>query len=428
MPQKKTICSRITCTNNAGIWIIVLHRGVFTQCFFLKTNAGVDFSPNLVIPLTIGYCNMNQTELKLRERVKELNCLYELSRTAWKAGNDLNMLVEKTLEILPNAMQYPSMAEVSIIINDQEFSTPKFHKSKFFIESPLVLSRKKYGTIKIGYRTPAKKTSPRLLFLKEEKNLLNIVARQLALFIKRAATEEEKQKLQLQLQHVERLAFVGELSAGIAHELNEPLGRILGFAQLIKKTGNLNDQQRTDIERIIKASLYTREIIKKLMIFSRQMPRQITRVNLNDIVRNILYFIDVRFQSRGTKIIQQLDENLPTIMADEVQMSQVLVNLITNAVHAMPKGGTVTVRTAAKGDYVSLVVKDNGTGMPPEVKAKIFEPFFTTKPAGRGTGLGLSVVQGIVDAHKGKINVTSTPGKGSKFEIVLPTKQNQVVK
>src|SRR5690606_10258347 len=98
------------------------------------------------------------------------------------------------------------------------------------------------------------------------------VAHEFALIVKHATAEEEKQKLQLQLQHVERLAFVGELTAGIAHELNEPLGRILGFAQLIKKTGGLNDQQNEDIERIIKASLYTREIIKKLMIFSRQMP------------------------------------------------------------------------------------------------------------------------------------------------------------
>src|SRR5690606_25515864 len=103
-----------------------------------------------------------------------------------------------------------------------------------------------------------------------------------------------------------------------------------------KKTGGLSDQQNEDIERIVKASLYTREIIKKLMIFSRQMPRQITPVNLNEIVGNILYFIDVRFISRQVKIIHRLDDNLPLIQADQVQMSQVLVNLMTNAIHAMP--------------------------------------------------------------------------------------------
>ena len=227
----------------------------------------------------------------------------------------------------------------------------------------------------------------------------------------------------MQLQHSKRLAFVGELSAGIAHELNEPLGRILGFAQLIKKNGGLSEQQEIDIDRIVKASLYTREIIKKLMIFSRQMPRQINPVNLNTIVTNILYFIDVRFQSRGITIVQHLDPDLPLIQADPVQMSQVLVNLITNAIHAMTHGGKVDVRTSRKDKQVSLVVKDTGSGMTSDIRKKIFEPFFTTKPIGQGTGLGLSVVQGIIEDHKGKIIVNSVPGKGSKFEILLPQKQ-----
>jgi signal transduction histidine kinase len=235
--------------------------------------------------------------------------------------------------------------------------------------------------------------------------------------------EADKEKLQIQLQHVERLAFVGELSAGIAHELNEPLGRILGFAQLIKKAGSLSEQQGEDVERIIKASLYTREIIKKLMIFSRQMPQQIISLNINQIVENILYFIDVRFQSRGIKIVKQLEEHLSPIQADEVQMSQVLVNLITNAVHAMPTGGEVVIATRNKKNQISITVKDTGTGMTKEIKEKIFEPFFTTKPVGQGTGLGLSVVEGIINSHQGKISVSSVPGKGTKFEILLPNVQ-----
>jgi signal transduction histidine kinase len=161
------------------------------------------------------------------------------------------------------------------------------------------------------------------------------------------------------------------------------------------------------------------------MIFSRQMPQQITKVNLNNIVDNILYFIDVRFQSRGVRITKNLSPTLPTILADEVQMSQVLVNLITNAVFAMPNGGDITVSTKVKGDAVLLIVKDTGTGMTPEIKKKIFEPFFTTKPVGQGTGLGLSVVQGIIDSHQGKISVTTAVNKGTRFEIVLPIKQDK---
>jgi two-component system NtrC family sensor kinase len=368
---------------------------------------------------------MNSSDFKLRERVKELNCLYKLSKVAWEEKNNLTAIVSRTLEILPHAMQHPGIAEASITINSHNYSTQNFSGSKLIIESGLTFGKKKYGILKVGYRVARSKNLGKVSFLPEEKRLLKTVARELSLVMQRATIEEEKQKLQIQLQHVERLAFVGELSAGIAHELNEPLGRVLGFAQLIRKAGSLNEQQSEDLERIIKASLYSREIIKKLMIFSRQMPQQITKVNLNDIVRNILYFIDVRFQSRGIEMIQQLDPSLPVIYADEVQLSQVLVNLITNAVHAMPSGGQISVITARKGKQVSLIVKDTGTGMAPEVKNKIFEPFFTTKPPGQGTGLGLAVVQGIIDSHSGKIVVNTSLNKGSKFEIQLPLRQDK---
>jgi signal transduction histidine kinase len=362
---------------------------------------------------------MKDAHNKLKERVKELNCLYEISKVALEANNDVYALVAKTLQILPAAMQYPELAETAIQISASKFSTSRFDKCKLIIQAKLNIDKKSGGSIKIGYRN-AVRGATKLSFLPEERNLLKTLARELSLFIKKVSVEEEKEKLQVQYQHVERLAFVGELSAGIAHELNEPLAKILGFAQLIKKAGSLNDQQTEDIERIVKASLYTREIIKKLMIFSRQMPPQITKVNLNDIVGNIIYFIDVRFHSRGIKLTTKLDKRLPAINGDEVQMSQVLVNLITNSVHAMPNGGQIIVATKRKGKFVSLLVSDTGRGMTPSVKQKIFEPFFTTKSVGEGTGLGLAVVKGIIDSHHGKISVNSTPGVGTKFEILLP--------
>lgn len=380
----------------------------------------------MLIPLFLHFpIPMNSSDFELKERVKELNCLYALSKVAFEANNNIQTIISKTLEILPGAMQHPNLAEASISVGSDEHSTKKFNSCKLFIESDLLINTKKYGKVKIGYRPPVGRSTRKISFLQEEKSLLKTVARELSLVLKRISVEEEKEKLQIQLQHVERLAFVGELSAGIAHELNEPLGRVLGFAQLIKKAGSLNEQQSEDLERIIKASLYSREIIKKLMIFSRQMPQQITKVNLNTIVNNILYFIDVRFQSRGITITKQLDSSLPEIYADEVQMSQVLVNLITNAVYAMPKGGEITVTTKKKQNGISLIVKDTGTGMTNDVKSKIFEPFFTTKPVGQGTGLGLSVVQGIIDSHQGKITVATAVNQGSKFEIQLPLKQGK---
>jgi two-component system, NtrC family, sensor kinase len=365
---------------------------------------------------------MQATEFQLQERVKELECLYELSRIALEDENNLEAILSKTILIMPKAMQHPKFAESRIVIGKEVHATPNFNKSVHRLSSALMLGKNIRGKVEVGYRTKMKgsKKGP---FLPEEKKLIKAVASELSLLIKRIVTEGEKQKLQNQLKQLERLAFVGELSAGIAHELNEPLGRILGFAQLIKKAGGLNGQQEEDIERIVKASLYTREIIKKLMIFSRQMPQQITQVNLNDVVSNTLYFVDVRFQTQRIKLISNLDPTLPSIQADAVQMSQVLVNLTTNATHAMPTGGQLTIITKKKRGGVSLIVKDTGQGMTNEVKRKLFEPFFTTKPVGQGTGLGLSVVQGIVTAHNGKITVTSSPGKGAKFELILPLKQ-----
>lgn len=364
------------------------------------------------------------SDIKLRERVKELRCLYEIFQIAWEEPNNIPNILTKTLTVLANAMQYPEHARVSIDCGKEYYATHDFTKSMRTLSSPIGVDKKNYGTLRIGYKASFVKAHAQPAFLPEEKRLVKTLARHLALYIKRAYIEGERKTLQMQLQHAERLAFIGQLSAGIAHELNEPLGRILGFAQLVKKGGELNPQQSQDIERIIKASLYTREIIKKLMIFSRQMPQQITSVNLNNTVTNILYFIDIRFRSKRIKIVERLEPGLPSIQADEVQMSQVLVNLITNAIHALSNEGQITVSTKRKGNKVSLAVKDTGTGMSAELKKHIFDPFFTTKPVGEGTGLGLSVVHGIVESHNGTIKVTSFPGKGSKFEILLPIKHN----
>lgn len=368
---------------------------------------------------------MHSIEFQLRERIKELNCLYELSRIAWEQDNDLKAIVKKTLQILPQAMQYPSLTEVQIRVHKKDYATARFDQCRWHMSAPLKMGESSYGTITIGYRKGEELTEERPAFLKEEKSLMRVVARELSSFIRRATVEEDKQKLKAQLQHAERLAFVGELSAGIAHELNEPLGKILGFSQLLKKGGELNFQQTEDLERIIKASLYTREIIKKLMIFSRQMPQQIVAVNINTIISSTLYFIDIRYQDQGINITEQLDPKLPLIEADSVQMSQVLVNLITNAIHATPGKGKITVSTRDKGKEILLVVKDTGSGIPASIKKKIFEPFFTTKPVGEGTGLGLSVVKGIIESHGGSIKVSGAVGKGSRFEIRLPIKQTR---
>lgn len=361
-------------------------------------------------------------ELQLSERIKELKCLYALSRIAAGTNPEIPALFASVASIVQAAMQHSKHARVRIVMGIAEFKPADFKKTKSRIRAPFVVDKNHKGSIEVGY-IAARSTS--VAFFPEERKLLHAVARELAFIINHSFSEAEKQKLQIQLQHSERLAFVGELSAGIAHELNEPLGRILGFAQLIKKEGVPEKRQQDDLERIIKASLYAREIIKKLMLFSRQMPQQVIAMDLNETINNILYFLDVRYQSKAITMVRKLTKALPSIQADPVQISQVVVNLITNAIHAMPRGGQLSINTQKSGQHVKLIVNDTGHGMPAEVRKKIFEPFFTTKPVGQGTGLGLSVVEGIVLAHQGTISVKSVVGSGTTFTITLPVKQEK---
>ncbi|MGH7495929.1 MAG: sensor histidine kinase, partial [bacterium] len=258
------------------------------------------------------------------------------------------------------------------------------------------------------------------LFLEEEQSLIEAVANHVALIVERRQAESDRSRLQQQLRHADRLATIGQLAAGVAHELNEPLANILGFAQLAKKSAGLTAQTEQDLEKIVASALHAREVIKKLLTFARQMPPTKTRVNLNKIVEEGLYFLESRCAKQGIQLICGLTPALPDITADATQLQQVLVNLAVNAIQAMPQGGRLTVKTLAGDGHVLLVVEDTGTGITEEVKGKLFTPFFTTKDVGQGTGLGLAVVHGIVTSHGGLINVESEVGHGARFEIKLP--------
>jgi signal transduction histidine kinase len=206
----------------------------------------------------------------------------------------------------------------------------------------------------------------------------------------------------------------------VAHELNEPLGSILGFAQLMHRAPRLPEETRRDLAKIIDAAMHAREIVKKLMLFARQTPPQKGPLNLNKLVDDGLIFLESRCAQEGIQVRRVLAPRLPEITADASQLQQVLVNLVVNAIQAMQGGGTLTIRTAAADRHVSLVVEDTGVGMSEDVRRRAFLPFFTTKPVGKGTGLGLSVVHGIVQAHGGAVRVDSRQRAGTRFTVELP--------
>lgn len=355
----------------------------------------------------------------LTERVKELTCLYGIAQIAGQPGISLEETIQGIVELLPPAWQYPETAFARIILDGISYTTQGFCEYRQKQTAKIIVEGMPRGIVELVYveEKPDLDEGP---FLKEERNLINAVARQVALVIERKQAEKEKLKLHNQLLHADRLATIGMLAAGVAHELNEPLGNILGFAQLAKKCPGLPDSAEHDIGKIETASLHAREIIQKLLVFARQASPHKTHVNLNQVVQDGLYFFEARCAKEGIELIRLLSPELPEIKADPGQLNQLLVNLVVNALQSMPGTGKITVQTRFSDSNVYLIVKDTGIGMNKEVLDKIFVPFFTTKDVGHGTGLGLPVVYGIVTSHGGKIDVKSEPGSGTRFEIQLP--------
>ncbi len=355
----------------------------------------------------------------MRERVKELTCLYNIAQVAAQPNISQKEILKGVVELLPAAWQYPEITSARIVLGDAVYSTPNFCQGCQKQTADIVVRGKPRGVIEIVYSEERLKLDEGP-FLKEERNLINAIARQVALIIEQKQAEEDKLKLHAQLLHADRLATIGMLAAGVAHELNEPLGNILGFAQLAKKSLTGPESVKRDIEKIETASLNAREIIQKLLVFARQTPPEKTQVNLNKMVGDGLYFLAARCAKEGVKLVRILSPDLPEITADPAQLNQLLVNLVVNALQSIRGEGKITIQTQFRDRNVLLIVEDTGCGMSDEVLKQIFIPFFTTKDIGQGTGLGLPVVHGIVTAHGGTINVKSKPGQGTRFEIRIP--------
>jgi len=245
-----------------------------------------------------------------------------------------------------------------------------------------------------------------------------------------AAALEESQR---QLAEAQQMEAIGRLAGGVAHDFNNLLAAILSYADLVLQSLPPHDKHRDDVEEIKRAGRHAAELTRQLLAFSRQQIMQKSVLNLNEVVHDELGLLR-RLVGPLVSIETRFDRDPWPIKGDRLQIEQVLLNLATNARDAMPKGGTftvttghisvkpgeVTARPSEPGDYVILEVGDTGSGIAPEIKSKIFDPFFTTKEVGKGTGLGLATVYGIVRQTGGSIYVDSELGRGTVFTIYLP--------
>ena len=228
--------------------------------------------------------------------------------------------------------------------------------------------------------------------------------------------------LQSKLMHAEKLAAVGQLVSGVAHEVNNPLTAILGFADLLMENPEVPDSARKDLRVILQEAQRTKQIVQNLLSFARQMPPQRKAVQLNLILRRTVQLRAYDFQSHGVEVIERLEENLPDVTGDAHQLQQVFLNILNNAHDAVRETGRaarIEITSRSSGEFVEVSFRDNGLGITnPE---RIFDPFFTTKEVGKGTGLGLSICYGIVHEHSGEIVCHNNEGGyGATFIVRLP--------
>ncbi|MGA7192415.1 MAG: GAF domain-containing protein [Anaerolineales bacterium] len=237
----------------------------------------------------------------------------------------------------------------------------------------------------------------------------------------RMAAQQEAERRLLQ---AAKLAAVGEMAAGIAHELNNPLTTVTGFTELILDETSMEAPHRADIELILKEARRARDVVRRLLDFARQGERTRSKADINEIIEDVLMLTRHLIHTSGVQLSLELIKDPPWVSVDTNQMKQVFLNLVHNALQAMPAGGNLEIQTSArtKDDrpWIVVAVKDSGVGIEVKNKDRIFEPFFTTKADSGGTGLGLSVTYGIVTDHGGTIEVESSPGKGSMFTVWLP--------
>src|ERR1017187_1340629 len=232
-----------------------------------------------------------------------------------------------------------------------------------------------------------------------------------------------RKKMEQQLRQAEKLSALGQLVAGVAHELNNPLAVVMGYAQILSKHKALDEKVKKDLLKILHESERAAKIVRNLLTFARPREPHLAVVDVNRLVAEALETRDIQVQSANVQVLRRLAPDLPATKADADQIEQVLANLMANAIQALDNHlgkRVIEVTTEKRGDKIRIVVADSGPGIPLQILDRIFDPFFTTKGPGKGTGLGLSICYSIMEEHKGKIWVESEVGKGARFIAELP--------
>jgi signal transduction histidine kinase len=305
-----------------------------------------------------------------------------------------------------------------------ETAIAELERARVTLLLPLITERRLAAVLCVGEKLSGE------IYEADEIELLETLVKQVgvALHNARLYADVERQvaelrRMQGQLSQSAKLAAIGELAAGIAHEVNNPLTIVIANAQLLSRRTELAPVHQA-LETIEAQAARAAHMVRGMLDFSRRRPRNLQHVRLRDVIERALSLVTDKIHGHGIETVGRFDESDPAVFGDRDELTQVFINLIGNAADAMPTGGQLIVSTAVRThdgmSYVSAQVADTGTGIPPEHREQIFESFFTTKPEGKGTGLGLTITRDIVKNHEGTIELDSTLGKGTVMIVNLP--------
>lgn len=376
---------------------------------------------------------LNLRTIELRRRIKELDCLYGISTLVMRPDITIPEILKETCELIMPAMQYPNIAASSITIYDMEYTAKGFEQTNWKVRSDIVLDGEVVGQVIVCYLKEPEKNNKNP-FLAAEQFMINEVADRIGRCVNRIRAQEELNKAneelkdtQLQLMQAEKLDTIGTLSAGVAHEVKNPLAVIQLGINYMQKTITKGGELDGVIQDMDDAIHRANNVIKELVDFSASKQLELEIQELNSIVEESLLLVKHELIKYNINIVKELEENLPFVEIDRNKIQQVFINLFMNAIHAMGSKGTLSVRTytsdlkeilelhnmSKTGQYrltdnvVVIEIEDTGSGISPDDQNKIFEPFFTTKKSGEGTGLGLSVTENIIRLHNAFIDINN---------------------
>jgi signal transduction histidine kinase/CheY-like chemotaxis protein len=363
---------------------------------------------------------LDRSKSMLKERVKELTCLYNVLRHLYEDKGSLDDKIKQLTIIIPKGWQYPEICTCKITFNEKLFESENHVNTPWYQSVEIVSEGKQYGRIEVYYKLETSDPEHNLFnpFLVEEYELLKGIARSLANYINYEQSKiqlEEKDRYILQAQKMEAL---GRLTGGIAHDFNNILGGVKGYTELVIELYNPDNETLEALNQINNIVEKGKKLTEQLLSLTK-LQSQPTIFNPNDLI-NDMYFLLDRITGSNINLSFNLKDDLPSIKMEPTKFEQIILNLVINAKEAISDSGYIVIETSLNEElkYIKISVEDTGKGIPVEYQKKIFEPFFTTKS--EGSGLGLSIVLSIVDQYNGLIDLGSVSGEGTKLTIYLP--------